>query len=353
VKPSRRRRPRLRSQLMMLFAGPFFFVGAVLLTVPTFGVSDSVPAGTHPTPQPEVSSFPYLRWSLSLGALLLVSLLLGWVVAGRLLRPLRAITSTARDISATSLHRRLGPTGRTAEFAELAETLDGLFARLEAAFASQRRFVAHASHELRTPLTAQRALLQVALADPDATADSLRAACRDVLAVGASQEQLIEALLTLASGEQGVERREPLDLAWVAGQVLADQRSGDLTIETELQPAAASGDVRLVESLVANLVDNAVRYNTPGGWVSVATGLIGGQASIAVRNSGPVVPAAELDRLFEPFQQISGRPTGNGPGHGLGLAIVRAIADAHDAVLMARPREGGGLDVVVRFPPAG
>jgi signal transduction histidine kinase len=336
---------------MLLYAGPFFLVGAVLLTLPTLSFSASAPAGSPTPPQSHIHSFPAVYYVVSLAALLLVSLGMGWVVAGRLLRPLRAITATARDISATRLHRRLGPTGRTAEFAELAETLDRLFARLEAAFAAQRRFVAHASHELRTPLTAQRALLQVALADPAASMDSLRTACQEVLAVGASEERLIESLLTLARGEQGVEQREPLDLARVAGNVLADRPTGTVTISASLQPAPTSGDPRLVESLVANLVDNAERHNTPGGWVQVGTGTTEGRASIVVSNGGPVVPATDVGRLFEPFQQLSGRPVGNGPGHGLGLAIVRAIADAHAAALHVQPRDGGGLDVAVTFPP--
>jgi signal transduction histidine kinase len=137
----------------------------------------------------------------------------------------------------------------------------------------------------------------------------------------------------------------------VAGKVVAEPSAGAVTIETELAPAPVFGDPRLVESLVANLVDNAVRHNTPGGWVRVATELTQGGASIVVRNSGPAVPATEVARLFEPFQQLNGRPVGNGPGHGLGLAIVRAIADAHGAALAARPRDGGGLDVAVTFPP--
>jgi signal transduction histidine kinase len=345
------RRRTLRTQLMLLYAGPFFVAGAALLTVPLLGVRESVPAGTSSAPEPaRVTQFPFVTWSVSLAALVLVSIALGWLVAGRLLRPLRTITATARDISATNLHRRLGPTRRTDEFAELAETLDELFERLEAAFASQRHFVANASHELRTPLTAERTLLQVALADPDATVESLRAACREVLALGAAQERLIEALLTLASGEQGVERREPFDLADVARDVLSSRPSPPgVTVETALDTAPALGDPRLVESLVANLVDNALRYNVPGGRVEVATATVEGGARVVVRNSGPVVPAEEVDRLFEPFQQLDGRRIRHGEGHGLGLAIVRAIAHAHDATLVARARPTGGLDIAVTF----
>lgn len=210
--------------------------------------------------------------------------------------------------------------------------------------------MANASRELRTPLTAERTLLQVALADPDTTVESLLAACREVLALGAGQERLIEALLTLASGEQGVERREPLDLADLARRVLLSRRTAGVTVETALEAVPASGDPRLVESFVANLVDNALRHNVSGGRVEVTTTAVEGGARILVRNSGPVVPPEEVDRLFEPFQQLHGRPIRYGEGHGLGLAIVRAIVTAHGAALVAEARPAGGLDVEVTFP---
>jgi signal transduction histidine kinase len=336
---------------MLLYAGPFFVLGAALVTAPLLGVRQTVPADAGPGSEPaRVVQFPFATWSLSMAALVLVSIGLGWLVAGRFLRPLRTITATARDISASNLHRRLGPAGRSDEFAELAATLDELFERLAAAFASQRHFVVNASHELRTPLTAERTLLQVALADPDATVESLRAACREVLALGAAQERLIEALLTLASGERGVERREPFDLADIARGVLRSGQPAGVTVDTALDAAPATGDPRLVESLVANLIDNAMRYNEPGGRVEVATGTVDGGSQVVVRNSGPVVPPAEVGRLFEPFQQLHGERVRHGDGHGLGLAIVRAIADAHGAALDACARPAGGLDITVTFP---
>jgi signal transduction histidine kinase len=347
------RRRTLRTQLTMLYAVPFFLASAVLLTVPLLGVRESVPANVTPAPAPPtVAHFPFVTWSASLAALVLVSIGLGWLVAGRFLRPLRTITMTARNISATNLHRRLGPTARTDEFAELMVTLDALFERLEAAFASQRHFVANASHELRTPLTAQRALLQVALADRHASVETLAATCREVLALGEAQERLIEALLTLASGEQGVERSEPFDLAAIARAVLRSRQSTGITVDTALEPAPASGDPRLVESLTANLVDNALRYNRPGGRIDVATAAVDGGARLVVRNTGPVIPPGEVDRLFEPFQQLHGERIRHGDGHGLGLTIVRAIADAHGAALVSRAQPDGGLDIAVTFPDA-
>ncbi|ONH27021.1 two-component sensor histidine kinase [Pseudofrankia asymbiotica] len=344
---------------MLLYAVPFFVSGTVLLAAALVGTkvsspAGSVPVGTGPGVAPTTTTqFPFLTWSVCVAVLLLVSVGLGWLVTVRFLRPLRTITATARDISASNLHRRLGPTGRTDEFAELAATLDDLFGRLEAAFASQRRFVANASHELRTPLTAQRAILQVALADPDATVEALRVACGEVLELGATQGHLIEALLTLASGEQGVDRREPFDLADVARRVLSNRppaRSAGVAVEAALGAAPASGDPLLVESLVANLVDNATRYNVAGGRVEVTTSATADGARLSVRNSGPVVQPAEVERLFEPFQQLDGRRVRHGEGHGLGLAIVRAIADAHGARLAAAARPAGGLDIEVTFP---
>jgi signal transduction histidine kinase len=348
-------RRTLRTQLTLLYAGPFFVSGVLLLSVPILQTRESVPAGTQSGPgpgmQPGTDMSRILAIStFALAAMVLVSIVLGWLVAGRFLRPLRTITATARDISATNLHRRLGLTGRTDEFAELASTLDDLFGRLEAAFASQRHFVANASHELRTPLTAERTLLQVALADPDATVDSLRAACRDVLTLGEGQERLIEALLTLAGGEQGVEQREPFDLAVVARGVLLTRQTEGIEVDSALGAAPAAGDPRLVESLVANLVDNALRHNVPGGRVEIATATVEGGARITVGNTGPVVPPDEVERLFEPFQQLGGERIRHTAGHGLGLAIVQAIAGAHGAALTARSRPEGGLDIEVTFP---
>jgi len=356
VKPRR----RLRTQLTLLYAVPFLVSGALLLAIPILQRRVSAPAsagfglGVVP-PDPARELTRVLTASvLGLAAMGVVALVLGWLIAGRFLGPLRAITATARDISARNLHRRLGRTGRNDEFSELARTLDDLFARLEASFTSQRNFVANASHELRTPLTAQRALLQVALADPDTTVQSLRAVCRDVLELGAAQERLVDALLTLATSEQGVEQREPFDLAEVAGAVLAGRReqakSRDIRVDATLDPAPAAGDPSLVESLVANLLDNALRHNAAGGSVALGTATVDGRATLTVRNTGPVIAREDLDRLFQPFQRHGAQRLGHaGGGHGLGLAIVRAIAAAHGAALIPAVQESGGLAIEVRF----
>ncbi|WP_432968250.1 sensor histidine kinase [Dactylosporangium sp. CA-233914] len=358
-------RPRrtLRRQLTLMYAGPFLVSGAILLLIPLLGASQSQPADPDAGPRqpppvrvdaPGVSHSLLSLSAVSLAVMVVVAFGLGWIIAGRFLRPLRLIIDTARDISATNLHRRLGPTGRRDEFAELAGTLDELFGRLEASFAAQRRFVANASHELRTPLTAQRALLQVTLSDPDASAQELRTAAREVLALGESQARLIDSLLTLAVGEQGVQRPVALDLAPLARRVL-DTRAArtDVSITARLDPAALRGDQDLVESLIANLVDNAVKHNVPGGTVTVSTGVTDGRAALTVSNTGPVVPPEDLDRLFQPFQRLGAqRVRTTSDGYGLGLAIVRAIATAHNAALTATPAPDGGLSVTVAFARA-
>jgi signal transduction histidine kinase len=351
-------RRTLRTRLALLYAGPFLVSGGIVLAFVMSQASDTTPAGVSMPPALADRPDHYLR-SLFLASatgmamMAVLALVLGWMVAGRFVRPLRAITATARSISATNLHRRLNPVGRDDEFKDLAETLDDLFARLEAAFESQRRFVANASHELRTPLTAERALLQVALTDPAATAETLRAACEEVLALGASQERLIGSLLTLASGEQGIERPEPFDLADVTERTVRSRREEaarrGIELRTLLEPALVAGDPNLAESLVANLIDNALRYNVADGWVAVVTSILGDRAILAIANTGPLVPHEELDRLFQPFQQLGTQRTRHNDGHGLGLAIVRAIAKAHHAHLTPRARAEGGMDVEVSF----
>jgi signal transduction histidine kinase len=279
---------------------------------------------------------------------------LGWLTAGRVLRPLRTITAAAKDISASSLHRRLALNGPDDELKELGDTFDGLLARLEASFATQRQFVANASHELRTPLALQRTLVQVALADPDGDYESLRAACGRVLASGAHQERILEALLTLSRGQAGLDRREPFDLAAMAGHVLhsreADAQDRQLAIHTALAPAPATGDPRLGERLIANLVDNALRHNTPGGYIEIVTGTKNTHAVLVVTNTGPIIPAEAIDRLLQPFQRLSVDRTSHGEGLGLGLSIVQAIAQAHGAALTLRPQPSGGLHAEVSFP---
>ena len=230
---------------------------------------------------------------IALAIVAVLALLAGWLVAGRMLRPIRTITRKARRISSTSLHERLALDGPQDELKELGDTLDDLFGRLDAAFEAQRQFVANASHELRAPLTRQRALIQVALADPDANFASLRTAHERVLASEQHLEQMIDGLLALTRGQAGLERRERLDLAALAAQALLardSDRRPRLDVRATLAPAPTAGDPRLVERLIANLLDNAIRHNIPEGHVEITTGTRDQHAFLTVANSGPTIP---------------------------------------------------------------
>jgi signal transduction histidine kinase len=295
-----------------------------------------------------------IAFALALAVFAIAATVIGWLLAGRVLHPLSTITAAARRISASSLHERLALHGPDDELKELADTLDGLFARLEASFEAQRRFAANASHELRTPLTRERTLLQVTLADPDSTTDTWQAVSRELLASNTEQERLIEALLTLATSEAGLDEREPTDLAAITGTLLAAARPAisqrDLQVHADLQPAVITGDPLMIQQLAGNLIDNAVRHNVPGGDIEVSTATGDAGVVLSVTSSGPLIPAADVDRLFQPFRRLGPRPA-RPSGHGLGLSIVRAIASAHGAVITARPRPGGGLTIEVTFPP--
>jgi signal transduction histidine kinase len=383
--PSGPRLPRrtARLRLTILYGGVCLVFGAILLAVTSLLTWGAVTLTAHAAPVAAASQSPAspstqqanqdqsqngaeqlavdrrLLLTRSGIALVIVSAAAvgaGWLLAGRVLRPLSTITAAARRISASSLHERLALPGPDDELKELGDTLDGLFARLEASFDAQRRFAANASHELRTPLTRERALIEVTRADPAATADTWQDVSRDLLAFNAEQERLIEALLILASSEAGVSQREPLDLAAITSTALAVPRPGigrlGLNVHASIQPAIFDGDPFLVQQLVTNLIDNAVRHNIPGGDVQVGTGTSGGRAILSVTNSGQVIPLTEVGRLFQPFQRLGPRPARGDGGHGLGLSIVKAIATAHDAAITPQPRPGGGLAIDVTFPPS-
>jgi signal transduction histidine kinase len=347
-----------RLRLTLLYAGVFLLLGTALLVLLN-GLTRSgaravlaTPNGVVVTPvvQQQNSDFNHVleaSWVV-LAITTVASALLGWFLAGRVLRPVRSIATTARTISAGNLHQRLALNGPNDEFRQLGDTLDDLFARLEASFAAQRRFVANASHELRTPLTLDRTLLELALRDPDASARKLRTTCEELLASSKDQGRLLESLLTLASSERGLEQRETVDLGAVVERLLAGRDS--LRIDAHLGRAVATGDPALLERLVANLLDNAFEHNLAGGSVEVRTATEGGAAVLSVANSGEMIPATEVERLFEPFQRLdTARGVDANGHHGLGLSIVRAIATAHGATVTARPRPTGGLEVTVRF----
>jgi len=370
----RLRRPKtaVRWRLTLLYGGLFLACGAVLLAVTYALVSHAttnpgvesyfikgkaVPAGAAQIPQAKISrelhatprSFTELpaniqralktpggqdairfvgnrqrvadlhqlevESAIALAIMALISGGLGWMVAGRVLRP------------------------------------------LERAYDAQRRFVANASHELRTPLTASRALLEMVVTDPTATVDEFRETCRDALEENEQQEQLIDALLALAEGEQGLGRREPVDLAVVARDALCvheiESLAEDLDFDVALASAPVMGDRRLLARLVSNLIQNAIRHNVLHGYVRVRVGTRDGRAVLRITNSGPVVPAEEIERLLAPFQRLAPDRLGHAGGFGLGLSIVAAVAAAHDAALDISPADGGGLRVEVRFPLSG
>ncbi|GAA3618068.1 ATP-binding protein [Nonomuraea rosea] len=292
--------------------------------------------------------------AIALAIMSVLSIVLGWIVAGRALSPLRTITRSARQISATNLHARLALGGPDDELKELGNTFDELLGRLEASFNAQRQFIANASHELRTPLARQRTMVQVALANPDAGVESLRAAHERVLSANAQQERLIEALLTLARSETGLDHHEPFDLFNITDHIIRTRASEaadrGVRLTTTLNPAPASGAPRLVERLVTNLVDNGLRHNVPSGTLHVTTGQADGQAVLTVVNTGPSVPETELGRLFQPFQRAGTARAGHDSGLGLGLSIVKAVAAAHGAQLDARPNPEGGIRITVTFP---
>jgi signal transduction histidine kinase len=295
-----------------------------------------------------------MSYSLAaLGAVVLVSAWLGWIVAGRALRPLHAITAAARRASEENLGERIALAGPDDELKELADTFDAMLARLDAAFASQRRFVADASHELRTPLTVMRAAIDVTLAKPGRSLAQLESMAIEVRQAVDRAEALIEALLTLARSDRGAGPREQLDVAVLAEDALDAAapaiRARPVSVEAALLPGLALGDPVLIERLVTNLVDNAVRHNVPDGWVQVATGIRGGMAFIEVANGGAPIPAEAVPSLFEPFRRLSER-AGPPDGTGLGLSIVRSVTLAHRGQLTARSRPAGGLEVSVLFP---
>lgn len=363
--PQQLARKPLQTRLALAYAAGVYAAGVFVLVcvaVPLAGVQSTTPKG-HPssgaiTGTGNGISLPQLLTGSAVALVILipVALALGWFVAGRFLHPLRAITATAKIISAGDLHRRLDLGEPTDELTELGHTLDDLFARLQASFDAQRHFVANASHELRTPLAGLRTLLEVALADPDADADTLRSTCQEALALGGHQERLVKALLALATSERGISRRDTLDLAHIVEGVLASRRAQaterGIDLAEHLTPAVTAGDPRLIESLVANLIDNAIRHNHPDGHVKITTQTSGTQVTLTITNSGPAIPNDQVQRLFQPFQKLAPDRNGRRDGYGLGLAIVNAVAQAHHATLTTNARPEGGLSIAVRFAQA-
>jgi signal transduction histidine kinase len=260
------------------------------------------------------------------------------------------ITAAARAASERNLSARVAPTGPRDELRELAETFDEMLGRLQAAFEGQQRFIANASHELRTPLAVMRATVDVVLSNPDSAPGDLRAMGEDIRAEVDHAERLIGALLLLARNERGLTIHEEVDLATVAEDVLDAVGPGGRRVHASLEPAVITGDPVLTERLIANLLDNAVRYNLPSGDIWISTRIVAGSSQLTVANTGPVIKLADADRILQPFQRLSDRTSHD--GFGLGLAIVASIAAIHGGTVIASPRNGGGLRVTVTIPSA-
>jgi signal transduction histidine kinase len=294
--------------------------------------------------------------AVALGFMAIVSGLLGWLVAGRVLRPLRTITATTQEISEDNLHRRLDLPGPRDELRTLADTIDGLLARLEAAFESQRRFVANASHELRTPLTTMRAALDVAIAKSHVPSEvwALDASLREDLD---QADRLLESFLVLARAQRGALGEETsVSLPEVVGDALASRREAiaakHIELHSNLAPARVEGSETLLARMVNNLIDNAVRHNVPRGVINVTCEADRKSARLVVESGGALLDQEAVGQLAEPFRRLGAERTGSQNGHGLGLSIVAAVAAAHAGELRLYPRQQGGLGAEITLPVA-
>jgi signal transduction histidine kinase len=302
--------------------------------------------------QRDVTLSHLLQYSLiTLAVVLALAAILGWIVAGRMLRPLHRITAAARAASERNLSARVALRGPRDELHELAETFDEMLDRLQMAFDGQRRFIANASHELRTPLAVMRATVEVVLDNPDSTSEELRDMATDIRAAVDHAEHLIGALLILARNERGLTVHDEVDLATVAEDVLDTAAVTDRRVHATLEPAVISGDPVLAERLVANLVDNAERYNTAAGDIWISTRTVAGDSQLIVANTGPLISPPDAKRIFEPFQRLNERASHD--GFGLGLTIVASIAAVHGGTATACPRHEGGLSITIAIPSLG
>ena len=378
-------RVTVRARLTLLYTGLFAVCGAIVVAVSYILVARLEPQGhgqhaparflalcrseqvsAHPNErvlakcnayfqlqgarhQRDVTLSHLLQYSLiTLAVVIALAAFLGWIAAGRALRPVRRITAAARAASEHNLSSRVELRGPRDELQELAETFDEMLDRLQAAFEDQKRFIDNASHELRTPLAVMRATVDVVLDNPDSTPADLRDMATDIRAAVDDADHLVAALLILAHNQRGLTIHEDLDLATIAEDVLDTASLGDRRVHATLDPAAILGDPVLTERLVANLVDNAVRYNHAAGDIWISTGTGAGISCLTVANTGPVISPADAERIFHPFQRLNSRTSHEGSG--LGLSIVASIAAVHGGAAAARPLDDGGLSITVSLP---
>jgi signal transduction histidine kinase len=359
-------RRTIRTRLALLLAALVVATGVVLLAVSYLlvyvSIHNVVSGPGAPAVNQDVSTRLHgpsltdllVEYGIMLAILVTTACGLAWLVARRMLRPLRQVTDAARRITGEDLHERLALDGPADELTELGDTFDAMLARLEAAFTDQQLFAANAAHQLRTPLAVLRAELDLLLTGPQPSPDEVRDTATRLRRTVLGSERLLERLLTLTRGMLAPGEREPVPLDQVAGQALAaaaeTARAHGLTIRSGLRGACACGDPSLLGELAGNLIGNAVTHNCPGGWIAVDTRTDGDRVILQVANSGQRIAEADLDGLLEPFRRGGPQRTGNSPG--LGLSIVRAIVAAHEGELGLRAPAEGGLAVRVSLPAA-
>ena len=350
-----RTRASIRLRLTLLYAALLVGATTLLLATSWWLLDGHLDRTLPPAYADEVMRRLALQYGLAVLGAGLLALGLGWAIAGHALSPLRRIVATARRVADGNLEDRVDLEGPRDELRELSETLDDMLDRLEGAMEGQRRFVANASHELRTPLTVIRTEADVTLSDPTASPEELRAMGRVVLETTDRMEALLEGLLVLARSSRGGLRADPLDVAALARSVVAGAEpqatAAGVRLSLEALPAPTQGEEVLLERMLVNLVDNALRHNVAGGFAEVRVAGDGGQVTVEVANGGPVIAPEALARLTEPFQRLD--RCGDRLGSGLGLSIVRAVVEAHGGGLQLVARPEGGLLARVALPAAG
>ena len=366
----RPRRLTIRARLTLTYAGLVTGSGAALIALVYLYMSRLQLAVPEEQMSPDggegevylrvtlMSEFLDKMLAISLGALVLLALAssaVGWVVAGRMLAPLSTMNEAAKRAASGDLSQRLALKGPRDEIRDLADTYDHMLDSLETSLGTYRRFAANASHELRTPLATAQTMIDVTLADPDASAQQLRSLAQRLRETNRANVETVDALLDLAEAQSGDVYREEVDLGEVVGAALAQLAPEASAREVALPappdgPVAVEGDPVLLRQAVSNLLRNAVRHNVPGGGIELALTRTGGRARLRVSNDGSHVPAERLESLREPFVRGAGRGRTRGAGHGLGLAIVSAVAAAHHGVLELSANPGGGLTAVLDLP---
>jgi hypothetical protein len=376
-------RPTLRARMALLYGGLVLLVGVSLLftcvilitrainKAPGYDLrngahvvdasGNTIVFDSHDAAQQARDSavhYLYTTGTIYFAIIVIIAATGGYLLAKQALRPIAQLTQTAKALSTENLDQRINLGGPDDELRELADTFDEMLGRLDQAFDSQRLFVANASHELRTPLSVIRTELEVTLSDPNADPDELRRMANVVSAAAERAQRLVNSLLTLARlqavGGGELEVSEPVDLAALVPGALhavaAEAEEKGVRIETEVEDAVTVGDPRLLERLIGNLVENAIRHNVANGWLRITTGQTNDKVWLHVANGGTVIAGGDVDTLFEPFRRGAGKTRTATRGAGLGLAIVRLIVDAHHGRLQAAAPPFGGLAVRVELP---